>query len=530
MEDSIVEYVRDSVSRSPLAVLAILGTVYGLLLVVYRLFLHPLSGFPGPKLAAATLWYEFYYDAILRGRYTFEIEHMHRQYGPVVRISPHELHINDPAFISELYASGSKKRDKYPYFTGQFGIPDSVFGTAGHDLHRMRRGALNKFFSKAAVTRLEPIIHSAVEKLISQLETYSGAEKPAPMTMAFSCMTTDIVTEYAFAKSYGFLNSPTFEPNFHGAIIAGTDMGAWMKQFPWLMTLLNSLPQSVLAKMNPEAGSYVKFQEDIRRQIRQTQDQITCGSYESTQGRTIFHELLTGDLPDEEKSVSRLWQEGQIVVGAGTETTAWTLSATLFYILNDERVRLRLRKELAAAIPEPCHRIDCTELEKLPYLSAVITEGLRLSYGVSTRLQRINPTAPFYFKPSSLAAGKGRPEYVIPRGTPVGMTSTLIHTNLELFPDPHTFIPERWLDDNGQRHHLLDGYLLSFSRGSRQCIGIQLAYAELFLCLALLFRRLGDRMELFETTRKDVEIYYDRFVPTPRYGTKGIRILVEEKP
>jgi hypothetical protein len=44
--------------------------------------------------------------------------------------------------------------------------------------------------------------------------------------------------------------------------------------------------------------------------------------------------------------------------------------------------------------------------------------------------------------------------------------------------------------------------------------------------LGLLIRRLGDRLELFETTSADVEIHYDRFVPTPREGTQGIRVLV----
>ena len=58
------------------------------LLVIYRLLLHPLAGFPGPKLAAATGRYEFYYDCIKDGggRYWVEIAKMHRKYGWVVNI------------------------------------------------------------------------------------------------------------------------------------------------------------------------------------------------------------------------------------------------------------------------------------------------------------------------------------------------------------------------------------------------------------------------------------------------------------
>src|SRR5947207_12148553 len=49
--------------------------------VLYRLYLSPIARFPGPKLAAATLWYEFYYDYILNGQFGFKIMELHRQYG-----------------------------------------------------------------------------------------------------------------------------------------------------------------------------------------------------------------------------------------------------------------------------------------------------------------------------------------------------------------------------------------------------------------------------------------------------------------
>ena len=56
-----------------------------------------------------------------------------------------------------------------------------------------------------------------------------------------------------------------------------------------------------------------------------------------------------------------------------------------------------------------------------------------------------------------------------------------------------------------------------------------LAYAELYMGLGLLVRRLGDQMCLYETTKEDVEIKYDRFVPMPKDETKGIRVLVQSR-
>lgn len=60
------------------------------LCTVYRLYLHPLSKFPGPKLAAATFLYEFYYDVVKGGMYIWEVERMHEKYGqyrPSLRLS-----------------------------------------------------------------------------------------------------------------------------------------------------------------------------------------------------------------------------------------------------------------------------------------------------------------------------------------------------------------------------------------------------------------------------------------------------------
>ncbi|TGO47242.1 hypothetical protein BCON_0287g00120 [Botryotinia convoluta] len=85
---------------------------YTVLLYLYRITFHPLASFPGPKLAAITLWYEFYYDFFHGGRYIFKIKEMHEKYGPIVRVTPDELHVNDPSFVSELMPAGGRRRNK----------------------------------------------------------------------------------------------------------------------------------------------------------------------------------------------------------------------------------------------------------------------------------------------------------------------------------------------------------------------------------------------------------------------------------
>jgi cytochrome P450 len=129
------------------------------------------------------------------------------------------------------------------------------------------------------------------------------------------------------------------------------------------------------------------------------------GHYKSLSHPTVFHDVLDSDLPALEKTAERLWQEAQVLCIAGTGTTAWTLSVIMFYLLADPKVLQRLRDELEKAVPDPAAPMTTKELEKLPYLvcsfrqegspvlisfqTAVIQEGLRLSFGVTTRLQRV---------------------------------------------------------------------------------------------------------------------------------------------
>ncbi|KAL8949689.1 MAG: hypothetical protein Q9183_007581, partial [Haloplaca sp. 2 TL-2023] len=95
---------------SLLATIAFLATISTINLAINRLYLSPVSTIPGPKLAAFSFWYEFYYNVILGGRYTWKIAELHKRYGPIVRINPFEVHIDDPDFYDEVYVSGSKRK------------------------------------------------------------------------------------------------------------------------------------------------------------------------------------------------------------------------------------------------------------------------------------------------------------------------------------------------------------------------------------------------------------------------------------
>ncbi|KAF8863598.1 cytochrome P450 [Acephala macrosclerotiorum] len=190
--------------------------VYCASLVVYHLYFSPISKFSGSKLTVATLWYEFYYEAIKREQFTFQIQEWHKQYGPIIRINPYEIHIDDPNFY-HLVFSNSGIRGKRAFCIGRFGNPNTALGAVAHDVHRMCRQALNSFFSKASIVRLMLVISSMIEKHCSQIDGVRGMKVNTQILQAMegkeptSDLSEDELLQHTqSSKRSGMI--PTFSP------------------------------------------------------------------------------------------------------------------------------------------------------------------------------------------------------------------------------------------------------------------------------------------------------------------------------
>lgn len=84
--------------------------------------------------------------------------------------------------------------------------------------------------------------------------------------------------------------------------------------------------------------------------------------------KTIFEELRDSDLPPQEKTIERLMDEGFILVGAGGESTAQTLTVLTFHLLNNPEIVLELRAELDKVMPDPESSVPWQTLEQLPFM------------------------------------------------------------------------------------------------------------------------------------------------------------------
>ncbi|RAH69896.1 putative cytochrome P450 oxygenase [Aspergillus aculeatinus CBS 121060] len=480
---------------------------------IYRLYFDPLHHIPGPKLAAISHLYEFYYDVIRDGMFVWEIERMHQRYGPIVRINPREVHIKDPSFHDEIYAPATGMRDKDPKSVHIFSAPEAMVSTVGHHTHRMRRRILTSFFSRRAIEGIEPTIQASLQKFLNALTIAHREERVLELIDRLQALTGDLITQYAYGNSYELQAEENIGKGIVKVVQEGTDQIHLQRFFPLMGTLLRLIPSWFMARVFPARARVYDLLEGVREQsVAALESRSTVQEPGgAAKAITMFHALTDPEVPPEERTLQRLADEGLVLFAAGTETTATTLSVAIFHVLNDPAILSKLRSELKQIMPTPHHPVTWRQLEKLPYLTAVIHEALRFS-GIVMRQQRISPIEVLRYK-----------DCVIPPGTPVSTIAYFVHNDPTLFPDPDRFYPERWILAAERKDGLLR-YLVTFGRGNRACLGMNLAYAEMYNVLATVIRRFD--LELYETTREDVRFVRDKLLPRGRDGPWRVRVKV----
>ncbi|KAJ8068064.1 hypothetical protein OCU04_003638 [Sclerotinia nivalis] len=356
---------------------------------------------------------------------------------------------------------------------------------------------------------MEPLIKSKIFLLSNIFHSHSVNQTPVNLRVVFSSLTLDIISDYCYGEAFGALTDKSLAEMWSKTLSQIISITTIVMHFPILPKILSWLPDSI-------AWPVLGHHKNSRRQVARILNHEDAGGRQNT----IFHELRDTDiLPPQEKTLSRLADEGNILIGAGGETTAQTLAVLFYYLLDNPKMLSRVKDEIGTVGED----ITWGRLEKLPFLSAAITEALRLSSVLTSRLPRIAPNEDMKFQ-----------QWTIPAGTPTSMSYYFLHYSPEIFPSPKTFDPTLWISDsvsngsiNGDtlRKHRLDKYFVPFCKGTRICLGINLAYAELFLTTAYVLKRFN--LELYGTTKKYVEIKRDHFVAAPAVGSKGIRVMVK---
>lgn len=165
-------------------------------------------------------------------------------------------------------------------------------------------------------------------------------------------------------------------------------------------------------------------------------------------------------------------RESLLNVVAGSDTSATTIRLIMLSLLSNPMMYLKLRNEIDDAIKAGSISSPITDAEarKLPYLQAVIQEGLRIKAPAAGPLFKQVPPQ------GDEIDGK-----FIPGGTQIGQSPFAVYHSKEIFgQDASLFSPERWINaDPAKYEAMAEVVSLVFSTGKYQCLGKPVAFIEL---------------------------------------------------
>ncbi|KAH9979104.1 cytochrome P450 [Lactifluus volemus] len=380
---------------------------------------------------------------------------LHKKYGDVVRICPNELHFSKPTW------------DKDHEYYRALDMNESFFSQTD-------------YLKSKHVCEIQHMILSQVNHLCDALKSkmplVSSYLKSSDLYLGFQCFGADTITIFC--------------------LDVALPIATLLKFSAVLIWLIRQIPPSILARISPSLKGVVTFKVMIKNQVKSILRNPEL--MDDAPHRIIYRELLNPEANKGRRvpTALQLKHEAELLFAAGSHTIGTTLMTGVYYLLHSPEAMQRLVDELRAAWPSLDQAPNYEELEMLPFLTAVIKETLRLTVSIPGGLPRVVP-------PSGAVISGVR----IPGGTVVSQSPLFVSFSEEIFVRPYDFLPDRWLQPDSRA---LESWLVTFSKGPRSCLGINLAYCELYLVLAHLFRRFDVRPDV---TRPADLIWSEHFLP-----------------
>jgi cytochrome P450 len=426
--------------------------------ILYNVFLHPLRLFPGPWYAKASLAWFGYRGA--KGDHWHAVHKLHLKYGPVVHIAPDELSFIDARAWKDIYGHrpGNSELSKDPSqtYSNNPAHPSIVFAPLKH--HAKLRKLMSSGFSDGALRQQESFLRAYAMKLIEGLK----AQEPGPVDINkwYNFSTFDIIGHLAFAESFDCLSSSDYHPWV-------TKMLSTVKIVTWTRILGRLAPGilPILLKQLPE---------QIRKDHEATWEFARLKLLERKERQLDYTDLMSGLIDAEQKGLLHqqdLVSNAPILVLAGSETTATSLSGTTYYLMTNPSVYSRLVKEIRSNIHSHSE-VNMSSVGSLTYLNAVIEESLRMYSPANSNHPRVTPRE-----------GAIICDQCIPGGTLVGIPHYACHRSALNFADPDKFAPERFLKEDNRYKNDKKEASQPFHVGPRNCIGRNLAMVEMRLIL-----------------------------------------------
>ncbi|KAJ5663290.1 hypothetical protein N7507_004021 [Penicillium longicatenatum] len=443
-------------------------------LIVYNVYFHPLSKYPGPKSMAATRIPNM--RMVASGQAHRVIVQLHEKYGPVVRVSPNELSfVTNGEAWKPIYGSRpghSQKPKNYLFYQQTIDDFPSIISSNDADHTRFRR-SLSHAFSDSSLRGQEPIIKGYVDLLIQRLhETTKRGTVPVDVVSWYNFTTFDIIGDLAFGEPFSCLQNSSYHP-WVSMIFAGVKAGALIgliRRVPYLEHLKKLLTPKKLMDAKLDHQSLTK--EKVQVRMGKPNDRPD-----------FFANILKQKDPSKTFSEGELYANADVLIIAGSETTATLLSGVTYLLLRSPHAFAKLKDEVRGAFKSDSD-VTLEACNQLVYLQACLNEALRMYPPVPVGLPRVID-----------AQGDTIDGNWVPGGITVSVSHIATYSSEKNFKDAMHFIPERHLNDPRFASDNKNA-LQPFSFGPRNCIGRNLAYVEMRLVLARMI--VNFEMELAE--------------------------------
>ncbi|KAF2840589.1 cytochrome P450, partial [Patellaria atrata CBS 101060] len=406
---------------------------------IYRLTVHPLAKYPGPFWQKLSDWPLIFQCSA--GDRHLNLLQAHEKYGSVVRTGPNTLSFNTATALYAIHTDRNanvKRAEWYKTLDASTGGFSTQSVIDKHE-HAFRRRIMSQAFSEKALRDAEKFIANNVRTLIHGIGEGAGVGE---WTTArnFSDWATwygfDFIGDLSFGSSFDLLTSD--EHRYVPGVLMGTSKFLYYAGYlPFAFLLRPILGTPILSMLGSQAAKdSVKFTNlaNSRLEARIALSDAAEKSGQETR-KDIFHHLLSARDPETGRSftMTQLQADSGLLIAAGSDGVALTLSGCLFYLLRNPHTYEKLVAEIRSAFDD-AEDIGMPKLASLTYLTACIDETLRIS-----------PALPSAMPREVLPGGLSVDGLHIPSGIDVGVAAYCIQHNSTYYPSPWAFRPERWI-------------------------------------------------------------------------------------
>jgi cytochrome P450 len=345
----------------------------------------------------AAFYFPFLYDNLVSGQMHNTIRKLHRKYGPVVRVGPDHLALDGSIGWPEVfgYRGDKKEFEKVPGYLFEGDTIGLI--AAPKDVHRRQRRQLSHAFSDGALRDQEVVIGKYVDLLMERFTERSGPEKSFNVVDWMNFIAFDIISHLTYSESFHCLENNGYHPwvlqFFEG--VRGESYRRFLDGYPFASEIFKVLSLSASMNTNKEHKYYI---------IEKAIERIKLGDY-AVEGYPDFMSYMLKKNRDGDFGFAgqEVLTTMPLIIGAGSETTAATLSAFIFYLGTTPRTYKRLTEEIRSSFTLE-DEITIKSTQRLEYLHGCLEEALRI-------YAPVNETPPRRC-PGDTIAGKYVPEGV----------------------------------------------------------------------------------------------------------------------